>query len=103
MHDPITLDDFRNELEEKVLERGWMYFNNGWVKHVRELMPGFYEVQVEEVNPHAVSFTYKEDRFTDLFCTCADISHLVCKHMAAAMFYFEAEREEPNQLEKAFQ
>jgi uncharacterized Zn finger protein len=96
MDEHITLDNFRNELEEDVLERGWMYFNNGWVKHVRELMPDFYEAQVEEVNPHAVSFSFEEERFTDFFCTCADPSRLICKHMTAVIFYFEAERQALN-------
>lgn len=91
-HESLTLDNFRNELEEVVLERGWFYYNSGWVKAPREVLPGFFEVRVEEVNPHAVSFTYEDEMFTDVFCTCEDRLHEVCRHMAAALFYFEAER-----------
>lgn len=92
-HEHLTLDNFRNELDESVLERGWYYFSTGWVQPPREVLPGFFEVRVEEVNPHAVSFTYEEDAFVDIFCTCEDRTHLVCRHMAGALCYFEAERD----------
>ncbi|MCU0433925.1 MAG: SWIM zinc finger domain-containing protein [Bacteroidia bacterium] len=92
-NEALSLDNFRNELDENVLERGWYYFSSGWVKPPRIVLPGFYEVRVEEVNPHAVSFTYEDEVFTDIFCTCEDRTHDVCRHMAAALFYFEAERE----------
>jgi uncharacterized Zn finger protein len=86
----LTLTNFRNELDESVLERGWVYFNNGWVKVPREIMPGYYEAVVEEVNPHAVSFSLDEDGiFTDVFCTCGNKTHAVCKHMAAVIFVYE--------------
>jgi hypothetical protein len=95
-NEQLTLDNFRNELDEEVLERGWYYFGCGWVNPPREILPGFYEVRIDEVNAHAVSFTYEDDIFTDIFCTCEDRSHLVCRHMAAALCFFEAEREKQN-------
>jgi uncharacterized Zn finger protein len=89
-NEAITILNFRNELDEKVLERGWIYFQNGWVKAPKELMPGYFEAVVEEVNPHAVSFSLDEDGiFADIFCTCGDKSHDVCRHMAAVLFVFE--------------
>ena len=88
----ISLENFRNELDEKVLEWGWIYFNNGWVKMPREMMPGYFEVVVEEVNPQAVSFSKNEDgTFTDFFCTCGDKEHEVCRHGAAVLFHYEIE------------
>jgi uncharacterized Zn finger protein len=95
--EPITVLNFRNELDEKVLERGWIYFLNDWVKPPREIMPGYFEAVVEEVNPHAVSFAVNEDgTFTDIFCTCGDKSHDVCRHMAAVIFVFEKKYVEEN-------
>ena len=86
----LTLTNFRNELDESVLERGWIYFNNGWVKVPKEIMPGYFEAVVEEVNPHAVSFSLNEDGiFTDIFCTCGDKTHEICRHMAAVIFVYE--------------
>lgn len=91
--EPLTLDNFRKELDEQVLERGWHYFQCGWVKPPREVMPGYFEFVVAEVNPHAVSFSREGELFTDVFCTCDDRQHEVCRHFAAALFYLEAEDE----------
>ncbi len=97
MQDPITITNFRNELDETVLERGWIYFNNGWVKEAREVMPGYFEAVVDEVNPHAVSFSLDEEGiYTDLFCTCGDKTHRVCRHIAAVIFGYEKKYLEEN-------
>ena len=97
MQEPITIQNFRNELDESVLERGWVYFNNGWVKKPREVMPGYFEAVVEEVNPHAVSFSVDEEgTFADIFCTCGDKTHIVCRHMAAVIFVYEKEQADKN-------
>lgn len=94
----ITLTNFRNELDEKVLERGWIYFNNGWVKVPREIMPDYFEAVVEEVNPHAVSYSKNADgSFTDIFCTCGDKEHLVCRHMAAVLCLYEKKEQDENE------
>lgn len=91
----LRLENFRNELDEKVLERGWMYFSNGWVREPRELMPGYFEAMVEEVNPHAVSYSKEEDgTFSDIFCTCGDPAHSICRHMAAVLYLYESREAE---------
>jgi hypothetical protein len=97
--DPVTIKNFRNELDEKVLERGWIYFLNNWIKTPREVMPGYFEAMVEEVNPHAVSFSLDEDGvFADVFCTCGDKAHDFCRHMAAVIFGYEKRFVEENKL-----
>jgi uncharacterized Zn finger protein len=98
MEEQLTIHNFRNELDEMVLERGWIYFNNGWVKTPREIMPGYFETVVEEVNPHAVSYSLDEGTFTDVFCTCGDKAHEICKHMAAVIFVYEKKYQEENNL-----
>ena len=88
--DPVTIENFRNELNEAALERGWIYFGNGWVKAPREILPHYFEAMVEEVNPHAVSYMLRDDGiFTDFFCTCGDHAARGCRHMAAVLFYLE--------------
>ncbi len=97
MQAPLTITNFRNELDESVLERAWIYFNNGWVKEAREVMPGYFEAVVDEVNPHAVSFSLEEEgTFTDLFCTCGDKKYRVCRHAAAVIFVYEKKHLEEN-------
>ena len=93
----LTLSNFRDELDESVLERGWIYFNNGWVNEFREVMPEYFEAVVEEVNPHAVSWSLNEEgAFTDIFCTCGDKKHNICRHMAAVLFVYEKQAAEKN-------
>jgi uncharacterized Zn finger protein len=92
-NEQISIDNFRNELDEDVIGRGWIYFNNGWVNEPRELMPGYFEIVVSEVNPHAVSYSLNEDgTFTDIFCTCDDKQHSVCRHAAAMLIWHEAKK-----------
>lgn len=95
----LTLENFRNELDEKALERGWIYFSNGWVKEPREIMPDYFEAVVEEVNPHAVSYSKNTDgSFTDIFCTCGEKNFPVCRHMAAVLCFYENKMQEENRV-----
>jgi hypothetical protein len=106
----LSLENFRNEMDERALERGWFYFSKGWVRKPTEVLPGFYECVVNEVNPHAVSFSQnKNDEFDDVFCTCGDaatsrlsnspkestdVAAPWCRHLAGAIYYIEDDRKE---------
>lgn len=88
----LSLDNFRNEMDEKVLERGWFYYSKGWVQSSKEVLPGFYESIVNEVVPHAISYSISEyDEVDDVFCTCGDPTAW-CRHLAAVLFRIEADR-----------
>jgi hypothetical protein len=94
MNEVLSLENFRNEMDEKVLERGWFYFSKGWVLAHKEVLPGFYESVIHEVVPHAVSYSLSEaDEVNDVFCTCGE---LWCRHLAAVLFTLEAERRPPD-------
>lgn len=89
----LSLENFRNEIDERALERGWFYFSKGWVSAPKEVLPGFYECVVNEVNPHAVSYSLDEnDVIDDVFCTCGDALAPWCRHLAGAIYYIEEER-----------
>lgn len=89
----LTVENFRNEMDEKVLERGWFYFSKGWVKARKEILPGFFESVVNEVVPHAISYSIDENDFVDdVFCTCDDSHAPWCRHLAAVLFKLEADR-----------
>lgn len=80
-------------MDEKVLERGWFYFSKGWVRKPTEVLPGFYECVITEVNPHAISYSIEaSDEVNDVFCTCGDEPW--CRHLAATLFFIEDERKE---------
>ena len=95
-------------MDERALERGWFYFSKGWVQKPKEVLPGFYECVVNEVNPHAVSYSIEEnDEVNDVFCTCGASSGLSnspkertdeatswCRHLAAVLYLLEDERKE---------
>jgi uncharacterized Zn finger protein len=85
----LTLENFRNEMDEKVLERGWFYFSKGWIQNPKEVLPGFFESVVNEVVPHAISYSIDEnDEVSDVFCTCGDKPW--CRHLAAVLYKLEA-------------
>lgn len=89
MDEPLTLENFRTEMSEAALGRGYLYYKNGWVKGPRELLPDYYEYTVHEVNTYAVTFSRDEETFTDLFCTCDPDDILNCRHLAAVMYAIE--------------
>ena len=87
---PLTLENFRDEVDEVILERGWFYFQKGWVKSPKEIMPGYFEAVVNEVSSYAVSYSIDENgTFTDDFCTCGDQRHQMCRHKAAVLYWLE--------------
>lgn len=88
----LTLGNFREEIEERILERGWFYFQKGWVKKPKEIMPGYFESVVQEVAAYAVSWSVDENGvFTDDFCTCNENQSTICRHKAAVLFLLEDE------------
>lgn len=97
----ITLDNFKEELDENILERGWFYFKKGWVNKPKEIMPGYFESRVNEVSSYAVSFSLdKVATFTDDFCTCGEERTLMCRHKAAVLFWLEDESNSKGALTK---
>jgi uncharacterized Zn finger protein len=75
-------------MDEKALERGWFYFRKGWVQKPKEVLPGFYECVITEVNPHAVSYSIEEnDQVKDVFCTCGE--ERWCRHLSAVLYFME--------------
>jgi uncharacterized Zn finger protein len=96
MTSPVSVLSFRNELDEKVLEWGWLYFNNGWVSVPKEILPGKYEVVIHESTPHALTFAQSWNNISDYFCTCGQSHRSVCRHLAALLFYLEAGLEKNN-------
>ena len=88
----LTLQNFRDELDEKALERGWFYFSKGWVKPPKEILPEYFENIINEVTPHAISYSIdEEDAINDVFCTCGEGPS--CRHLAALLYKLEADRE----------
>lgn len=91
---PITLGNFRDEIEERNLERGWFYFQKGWVRKPKEILPGYFEAIVQEVSAYAVSWSMDDEgTFSDDFCTCNENQSSVCRHKAAVLFRIEQDRE----------
>ena len=95
--DRLSLGNFRNELNEEMLEWGFIYFNNGWVKPGKEIMPGLFTCVVEEPNPQEVSFRRWDGGLSDLFCSCGETKYKYCRHIAAVLFH----EEEKNNREDA--
>lgn len=87
--DPLSLDNFRNILDEQSLEWGYLYFKNGWIAREKELLPGLYTVVVNEPNPQEVSYRKNGEALADLFCTCGQ-KDTICRHIAAVFYQLES-------------
>ncbi len=86
---PLSVRSFRNEMNESVLEWGWIYYNNGWVSIPKEIMPGLFEVVISEACYQAVTYRLDDDDVYEAFCSCGAERHRHCRHVAALMFKLE--------------
>jgi hypothetical protein len=74
--DPITIHNFRNELDESVLERGWIYFNNNWVKVPREVMPGILKPSLKKLIRMPFHFRLMKTEYSQIYFAPAEISNM---------------------------
>lgn len=87
----IPLSHFEEYIDEPILKRGLSYFKNGFVHKPAEIRPGDYEAVVEESEEYTVKLSIRNRVITEHSCDCPYEVGLVCKHVAAVIFYLEQE------------
>lgn len=90
----IKITDFRNLLDESILERGWYYFKNGWVVSLKKTKGNFYEAVVRGADENLVVFQREKDALREYFCTCHYKFGKPCRHLSAVLYWLE-EKEKP--------
>ena len=84
----ITLDNFEEIFDKKILKRGEDYFENGHVTEVAERGNGSYEFIVEGSNTYTVHLELQEEVLKHFDCDCL-YEGQICKHVVAALFYIK--------------
>ena len=94
------MTNWKNLFYKRILERGEDYYEEGFVSNVTKTDSG-YRALVEGSDMYEVEIEIMDSRIYDMSCDCpfADGGNY-CKHMAAVLYYLDAEegdveREEP--------
>ncbi len=87
----IPLNEFEQHIDDTILKRGLSYFKNSRVEEPDEITTGVYEFKVHGTETYTVILHVKNDVLTDHTCNCPYDLGAVCKHVAAALFYWQQE------------
>jgi len=90
-HMKIPLNDFEFYIDEPVLKKGLAYFKKGAVSELVETAKGEFEALVQGTNEYLVTMSIKKAEINHFHCTCLYDQGLICKHVAAVIFYMEQE------------
>ncbi|MBZ9729672.1 SWIM zinc finger family protein [Salegentibacter sp. JZCK2] len=82
----IPFESFENYIEEKILSRGFSYFEDSQVNNLVEIKPGNYEAQVLGSDEYCVKMVLEEGLIVKHSCDCPYDYGPVCKHMVAVLF-----------------
>ncbi len=93
MNTGIPISDFEKFVDEKLLARGFSYFQNGQVTSFEELSPGEFEAEVAGREDYDVRITVSRKKITSYLCTCPYEHGTLCKHIVAVLYYFRNEEE----------
>ena len=75
----IPLDQFEQIIDEKILQRGLAYFQDGQVREIEEVSPGVYETVVEGSEDYNVQLTIENNVVTQYRCNCPyDMGPNIC-------------------------
>lgn len=87
---PLTLANFKQQIDETILQRGRSYYSGGRVLTLGEVEPGRWQAEVEGRQPYRVAITAGAGEALSWSCTCP-YTGPVCKHIAAVLLALEAE------------
>ena len=88
----IPLSEFENYIDEVILERGLSYFEKGYIEECDEVSIGEYEAIVKGTENYVVNLKINNEEITDYRCDCPYDMGPVCKHIAAVIFYLNADK-----------
>lgn len=86
---PITLNNFKNQIEPTILQRGRQYFNQHFVIDLEEIEDGRWQTQVEGTEIYIVEIKQTPDGSLDHYCSCLYDWGPQCKHIAASLYAIE--------------
>lgn len=85
----LTLENFKQEIDPIILDRGCVYFSSGHVDNLEEDDDGMWSAQVEGTDRYHVIINQDTNGELTTQCTCPFDWGPICKHVAAVLFAIE--------------
>lgn len=85
----IPLKSFEQFVDDRILARGWHYFEGGAVIDVLLTGIGCYEAIVSGSEDYTVILEVKKDTIVSHNCNCPYDMGPICKHIVAVIFYLQ--------------
>lgn len=91
----MNLDSFENEMEKKILERGYQYYQDGHIRSLKETEAGLYQAEVEGNARYRIYVELDEhNAILASECDCPYDLGEFCKHEAAVYFALRERKSE---------
>ena len=99
----IPLDQFKQIIDETILNRGLSYYKSGAVENFIKINNNEYEANVSGSEFYTVHLSIKNQIITTHQCDCPFESGLVCKHIVAVIFHLlkEDKQIDPEESKKS--
>ena len=82
----ISRNDFETAIDDRILERGVLYYKSGAVLDVFEVADNEYEATVSGTKEYLVQLEVVDDVVHSFFCDCPFNYGPVCKHVVAVLY-----------------
>lgn len=82
----ITIDNFENFVEPKIIKRGLEYYKNKFVENFNKIAKGHYIAQVSGTDDYEVEMQMEENEIVTHFCSCPYDYGEFCKHKVAVLY-----------------
>ena len=82
----MTINNFEEFIDPKILDRGEDYYYNDAVTCIEEISPDKWKAKVEGTEIYNVEIILKDDEITDSSCDCPYDMGNYCKHQVASFF-----------------
>jgi len=96
----IPINEFEQIVDETILKRGVNYYKRGYVIDFSEIATGEYEAIVAGTEDYTVRLTIEDEIINEHQCDCPYYFGPVCKHVAAAIFYFQEHSLQTNEFQQ---
>lgn len=83
----MTLQDFENQIDSKILKRGKEYFNNDCIEFLEETKKGYWTANVSGTDKYTVEIQLdSKENIKKCFCDCPYDYGDICKHIVAVLY-----------------
>ncbi|MHA7608443.1 SWIM zinc finger family protein [Elizabethkingia meningoseptica] len=82
----ITIDNFENFIEPKIIKRGLEYYEEGVVENFNEIAREHYIANIVGTDDYEIEIQLEDGEITAHFCTCPYDYGEFCKHEVAVLY-----------------